>query len=118
MHSLSHRYPCFRPQDAVLDDLLLAWATSTWPAAFDCKVELANDDGITTCVAPDGTIKQQLEHVISPLPYAVDAGLTCDITMTTNGDNVYAMEMWSQVEPSHKHTAAGPLYLLSPASSP
>lgn len=86
--------------DAVLDDLLLAWANSRWPAmGGSCTVTTT---GVTTeCTGgrrqsgAGGILR--LEHVIEPLPYAADAGLACDLLLVTNGDNVYASEMWSQV---------------------
>jgi hypothetical protein len=55
------------------------------------------EDGISSCVTDDGTPLRQMEHVLPPLSYAVEAGYSCDIIMSTNGDNVYAADMWSQV---------------------
>ena len=80
--------------DATLEDLLFAWAAARWPAEDGCEV---SHSGLQTECAGSGSVSRSMDHVIAPLPYAADAGLACDALLVTNGDNVYAASMWSEV---------------------
>ena len=64
-----------------------------WPLK-DEGCEVTSDGFVTQC---SGGSARSMRHVIEPLSYAMDAGLVCDLIMVTNGDNVYALDMWSQV---------------------